>query len=51
MGALSLREREAREALARSQGQFDTSNCDFIFNFPYQPIETFISDVKTRLKR
>jgi coproporphyrinogen III oxidase-like Fe-S oxidoreductase len=38
---------EARQALIRSQGQFDTVNCDFIFNFPYQPVETFVSDVKT----
>jgi len=46
MGRTIATGEEAREALARSQGQFDTVNCDFIFNFPYQPIETFLSDVR-----
>jgi coproporphyrinogen III oxidase-like Fe-S oxidoreductase len=47
MGRTITRGEEAKQSLIRSQGQFDTVNCDFIFNFPYQPIETFMSDVRT----
>jgi menaquinone C8-methyltransferase len=46
MGRTIATGEEAKESLMRVQGKFDTVNADFIFNFPYQPIETFISDVK-----
>ncbi len=46
MGRTISTGQEAKESLMRVQGNFDTVNADFIFNFPYQPLETFISDVK-----
>lgn len=36
---------EAREKLLMAQGQFDTLNADFVFNFPAQTIEQFRADV------
>ena len=36
---------DAREKLLMAQGQFDTLNADFVFNFPAQTVEQFKADV------
>jgi coproporphyrinogen III oxidase-like Fe-S oxidoreductase len=36
---------EAREKLLMAEGQFDTLNADFVFNFPAQTVEQFRADV------
>jgi coproporphyrinogen III oxidase-like Fe-S oxidoreductase len=38
---------EAKEKLRMAQGQFDTVNADFIFNFPTQTIVQFERDIST----
>jgi menaquinone C8-methyltransferase len=45
MGRMVGSGEEAREKLKMAQGQFDTVNADFIFNFPMQTIEQFKKDV------
>lgn len=37
--------KEAKEKLLMAQGQFDTLNADFIFNFPGQTLKQFEADV------
>ena len=46
MGRLSPAEEAAEEKLLMAQGQFDTLNVDFVFNFPEQSIHQFESDVR-----
>lgn len=36
---------EVRRRLLQAQGQFDTLNVDFVFNFPGQTVEQFAADV------
>ena len=38
---------EAKEKLLLAEGEFDTLNVDFVFNFPGQSIEKFKADVET----
>jgi menaquinone C8-methyltransferase len=45
MGRLVGTGEEAIEKLKMAQGQFDTVNADFIFNFPTQSVERFQKDV------
>jgi coproporphyrinogen III oxidase-like Fe-S oxidoreductase len=45
MGRLVGSGEEAREKLKMAQGQFDTVNADFIFNFPTQTLKQFEKDV------
>jgi coproporphyrinogen III oxidase-like Fe-S oxidoreductase len=45
MGRLVGSGEEAREKLKMAQGQFDTVNADFIFNFPTQTLAQFEKDV------
>ncbi|MBN1643384.1 MAG: coproporphyrinogen III oxidase family protein [Dehalococcoidales bacterium] len=45
MGRLVGSGEEAKEKLKIAQGQFDTVNADFIFNFPTQTVEQFKKDV------
>ena len=47
MGRLLYTGEEAKERLLMAQGNFDTVNVDFIFNFPFQPIAKFEADVQT----
>lgn len=47
MGRVLCTGEEAKEKLLLAQGQFDTLNVDLIFNFPFQSIEKFQSDVAT----
>ena len=47
MGRLVGSGEEAIEKLKMAQGQFDTVNADFIFNFPTQTITQFEKDVAT----
>ena len=47
MGRLLCTGEEAKESLLMAQGNFDTVNVDFIFNFPFQQIEKFEADVQT----
>jgi menaquinone C8-methyltransferase len=47
MGRLVGSGEEAIEKLKMAQGQFDTVNADFIFNFPTQTVEQFEKDVVT----
>jgi len=47
MGRLVGSGEEAVEKLKMAQGQFDTVNADFIFNFPTQTITQFEKDVVT----
>ena len=47
MGRLTGTGEEAKEKLRMAQGNFDTVNADFIFNFPSQSIEQFAADVDT----
>ena len=45
MGRLVGSGEEAREKLKMAQGQFDTVNADFIFNFPTQTVTQFEKDI------
>ena len=45
MGRTSCTGKEAKEKLLLAQGRFDTLNIDLIFNFPFQTLEKFQSDV------
>ncbi len=45
MGRLVGSGEEAKEKLKMAQGQFDTVNADFIFNFPRQTVAQFEKDV------
>lgn len=45
MGRVNLTGEEAREKVLVAQGSFQTVNLDLIFNFPFQSIEQFQSDV------
>jgi coproporphyrinogen III oxidase-like Fe-S oxidoreductase len=45
MGRLSPSEETIEEKLLMAQGQFDTLNVDFVFNFPGQSVRQFESDV------
>ncbi len=47
MGRLANSGEEAKEKLEMVQGQFDTVNADFIFNFPTQTIDKFSIDINT----
>lgn len=47
MGRLVGSGEEAREKLKMAQGQFDTVNADFIFNFPLQTVAQFKKDIST----
>jgi len=47
MGRLSCSEEELEEKLLMAQGEFDTLNVDFVFNFPSQTLEKFEADVDT----
>jgi coproporphyrinogen III oxidase-like Fe-S oxidoreductase len=47
MGRLVGSGEEAKEKLKMAQGQFDTVNADFIFNFPTQTMAQFEKDVAT----
>ena len=47
MGRVLCSGEEAKEKLLQAQGQFETLNIDLIFNFPFQSINTFKSDVET----
>ena len=47
MGRLVGTGEDAIEKLKMAQGQFDTVNADFIFNFPTQTIDQFKKDVAT----
>ncbi len=47
MGRLVGSGEEAKEKLKMAQGQFDTVNADFIFNFPMQTVAQFEKDVAT----
>jgi coproporphyrinogen III oxidase-like Fe-S oxidoreductase len=47
MGRLVGSGEEAIEKLKMAQGQFDTVNADFIFNFPTQTVAQFEKDVAT----
>jgi coproporphyrinogen III oxidase-like Fe-S oxidoreductase len=38
---------EVKEKLRMAQGQFETLNADFIFNFPSQTLEQFEADINT----
>ena len=45
MGRVFCTGEEIKEVLPLAQGQFDTLNVDFVFNFPGQAIESFEADV------
>lgn len=47
MGRVLCTGEETKERLLMAQGEFDTLNVDFIFNFPFQSIEKFEADVAT----
>ena len=47
MGRYFLSGEELKERLLIAQGEFDTLNVDFVFNFPGQSLEIFKSDVAT----
>jgi coproporphyrinogen III oxidase-like Fe-S oxidoreductase len=47
MGRLLSSGEEMKEKLLMAEGEFDTLNVDFVFNFPNQSIETFEADVET----
>jgi coproporphyrinogen III oxidase-like Fe-S oxidoreductase len=46
MGRVLCTGEEAKEKLLMAQGKFDTLNVDLIFNFPFQSLDTFKSDVE-----
>jgi coproporphyrinogen III oxidase-like Fe-S oxidoreductase len=45
MGRVNGPAEEVKERLLAAEGQFDTLNTDFVFNFPGQSIEQFAADV------
>ncbi len=47
MGRVFCTGEEIKEILPLAQGQFDTLNVDFVFNFPNQSIEKFEADIDT----
>ncbi len=47
MGRLLSSGEEMKEKLLMAEGEFDTLNVDFVFNFPNQSIEKFEADVET----
>ncbi len=47
MGRVFCTGEEIKEILPLAQGQFDTLNVDFVFNFPSQSIESFEADIDT----
>jgi coproporphyrinogen III oxidase-like Fe-S oxidoreductase len=47
MGRINGPAEEVKDRLLRAEGQFDTLNVDFVFNFPGQSIEQFASDITT----
>ncbi len=47
MGRTSHTSSDAVQAIDRCEGNFQTVNIDFIFNFPSQSIEEFEKDIKT----
>ncbi len=46
MGRVLCTGEEAKEKLLMAEGEFDTLNVDFVFNFPGQSIEKFEADVE-----
>jgi menaquinone C8-methyltransferase len=46
MGRVTLSGEAAKEKVLMAQGNFDTVNIDLIFNFPFQSLEQFQSDVE-----
>ena len=47
MGRVNGPAEEVKRRLLLAEGQFDTLNVDFIFNFPGQTVEQFVADVST----
>jgi coproporphyrinogen III oxidase-like Fe-S oxidoreductase len=47
MGRTLCTAKEAKQKLRLALGQFETVNIDLIFNFPFQTVEKFYSDIKT----
>jgi coproporphyrinogen III oxidase-like Fe-S oxidoreductase len=47
MGRFNGPAEEVKDRLLKAEGQFDTLNVDFVFNFPGQNIEQFTSDITT----
>ena len=47
MGRPSIPGDEIKERLMMAEGEFDTLNADFVFNFPGQSLESFEADVAT----
>ncbi len=47
MGRVNGPAAEVKNRLLQAEGQFDTLNVDFVFNFPGQTVEQFASDVAT----
>ncbi|MDP6449149.1 MAG: coproporphyrinogen III oxidase family protein [Dehalococcoidales bacterium] len=47
MGRPFVTGEEAKEKLSMAQGEFDTLNVDFVFNFPSQTLTKFEADVRT----
>lgn len=47
MGRPSIPGDEIKERLLMAEGEFDTLNVDFVFNFPGQSLESFAADVAT----
>jgi coproporphyrinogen III oxidase-like Fe-S oxidoreductase len=45
MGRVNESAEEVKRCLSKAQGQFDTLNVDFVFNFPWQTVAQFASDV------
>ena len=45
MGRVFLKGEELKEKLLLAEGNFDTLNADFVFNFPGQSLEQFAADV------
>ncbi len=51
MGRASLTGEEVKERLKLAQGEFDTLNIDFVFNFPGQTLGQFEADVQAFKER
>ena len=47
MGRINGPTEEVKRRLLMAEGQFDTLNTDFVFNFPGQTVEQFAADVAT----
>jgi coproporphyrinogen III oxidase-like Fe-S oxidoreductase len=45
MGRISPTDKDMEEILLMAEGQFDTLNVDFVFNFPEQTVKQFEADV------